>query len=143
MRRQSPQAWAHPAIGMQRLLPPTVAFVVSAGAWNVLATLTSSDAVRVERCHAALRKWLRHTARVLVRAHVAFFWARDRQARGAYHFHVLLALTEEAYASDLIALDTLWRRSDPAAGFARVERVADSTAIARYALSNHDDWDLT
>lgn len=87
--------------------------------WTHWTTLTFAHDVPMDRAKAALRRWLRATAKH-VRTHVmyaAILETRDRN-RSGLHIHVLVAVLGGAEIA-LSWLDATWKSCDPVANFVR------------------------
>jgi hypothetical protein len=124
------------------MLPAAVEFVTKSRRWNVWASLTFKEAPSLPKCEDAFRRWLRAIAVSVVDDHVPYFYVCDRQQRGDYHFHALLAVPIDVTAPVIRKMRRCWRDASCQAGINKIERVNDPERATRYALAGHNAWEV-
>lgn len=118
------------------------AFIEGVAGWRWWVTLTFRGAVGRATALECLKGWLRAIAKEHVREHVPFAFALDLQPSGSPHFHVLVAWEGDDVRFDAEAGRLLWRRVDPATGFARLAPYDPGGGAAGYMVDHHAEWDV-
>jgi hypothetical protein len=107
-------------------------FIGDYARWHCWATLTFKENVSEKAAVTALKRWLRRLAAEMVKTHIPFAWVTERQERGTWHLHLLLAFPGAEEKFDAAEADRLWRRSHPLAGFTKLEEYDEDQGAAFY-----------
>jgi len=122
------------------LIRESGAFIHKLRPWSHWATLTFRDHISYDRCKREMWQRLHFIAQRLVLGHVWFAFALDKQARGVFHFHLLIEIPElSANQASVEHLDGLWRRVN---GHTRIELFDPTRGAAWYMVGGHNEWDV-
>ncbi len=120
-----------------RLTRPTGDWIRTLFPWAVFATLTFRDEVHERQAFERFTWFAQRLARAGKPRHVALAWFGDFQARGAFHFHVLVASLDDRHGQiEPSETEEAWEWGD-----AKAERYQTGGA-PHYGLRRHRLWDV-